>query len=89
MSAYRITCGDCGLMVHGWSKAEAIPRFRAHVRAEHPCTCTGAIAGISDGPSVVVREQSCSRGPCCHPGRQWGGDEKCRRPNCTCHRRPS
>lgn len=52
MSAYRITCGDCGLMVYGWSKAEAVPLFKQHVREEHPCTCTSAIAGISDGPSI-------------------------------------
>lgn len=39
-------------------------------------------------PTSLTREhQTCSRGPCCHPGRQWGGDEKCRRPDCVCHRR--
>lgn len=41
-------------------------------------------------PTTYIREhQTCSRGSCCHPGRQFGGDEKCRVPNCRCHRRLS
>lgn len=29
---------------------------------------------------------ACGRCPKCHPGRQFGGDEKCRSYACTCHR---
>lgn len=36
MSAYRITCQECGEAVHGWNKREAKEAFHRHVVAEHP-----------------------------------------------------
>lgn len=41
-------------------------------------------------PKAYPREQAtCGRCPKCHPGKQWGGDEKCTyiRTTCACHRR--
>lgn len=33
-----------------------------------------------------VEAPRCGRCPKCHPGRAWGGDEKCTIAKCTCHR---
>ena len=99
-AAKRI-CGDCPVQAEclndaltadtnppgvfgGTSKGER-RRIRAAMRKANSMSINNGFPA----PSPVVREQSCSRGPCCHPGRQWGGDEKCRRPDCGCHRRPS
>lgn len=38
MSAYGITCKECGDVVHGWTKAAAKVAFRTHIETEHANT---------------------------------------------------
>jgi hypothetical protein len=47
-----------------------------------------AALGRPHAPSTADRDYpTCGRCSGCHPGRQWGGDEKCVKPACRCHHR--
>lgn len=39
-----------------------------------------------NAPTIPDELPVCGRCRQCHPGRQWGGDEKCTVAKCSCHR---